>query len=36
MHFTAESVEKNAGKETEQLIRQMHGLDLLEKQNDTQ
>ncbi len=31
MQFTAESVAKNAEKETERLIRQMHGLDLLEK-----
>lgn len=36
MQFTAESIEKNAKKETEELIRQMHGLDLIEKHNDTQ
>ena len=36
MQFAAERVEKNAEKETEQMIRQMHGLDLLEKQNNPQ
>ena len=36
MHFAAESVENNADIETEQLIRQMHGLDLIEKQSEPQ
>lgn len=36
MHFAAESVEKNAEKETKRIIRQMHGLDLLDKQSESQ
>ena len=36
MRFAAESVEKNTDIETEQLIRQMHGLDLIEKQSESQ
>ena len=36
MQFTAESVAKTAEIETEQLIKQMHGIDLLEKSDSTQ
>ena len=31
MQFTAEQIEKNADEEAERLIREMHGIDLLEK-----
>ena len=31
MQFTAEQIEKNAEEEAERLIREMHGIDLLEK-----
>ena len=36
MQFAAERIEKNTEKETEQLIRTMQGLDLLDKQNNPQ
>ena len=36
MQFAAESIEKNAEKETEIAIRRMQGLDLLDKQNNLQ
>ncbi len=35
MQFTAERIEKNAEEEAEQKIREMHGIDLLEKQAES-
>lgn len=34
MQFTAESIEKNAEEEVETLIKQLHGIDLLEKNSE--